>query len=261
MKLAELNKRISELPIGERFCVDGIDDEIYFAADGIGSTAMRAAVKSMAHFKSYMETPRKETPAMKLGKAIHCLVLEPDAFFYRFVMQPDNLTPGPSTAWKQWKAQQTKTILTQCVAKEASEVASSVIDNVGNFFVGGTPEKSYWLRVSDELVLKARVDYQRGDAIVDLKSTRYDNANQFARAVRYDYLIQDAHYRLVTGLPDFIFVGISKEIPYQPFLVKQCEEVREQAANDLNATIDALSYAIQYSQYPLPPVQLILTHY
>jgi len=59
--LEAINERAAQLKPGERFEIRGLPSEIYHAADGYGSTAVREATRSMAHFWTYLHTPRTQS--------------------------------------------------------------------------------------------------------------------------------------------------------------------------------------------------------
>jgi hypothetical protein len=254
-----INERAEALQPGERFNVQGLPADIYHGAVGYGSTAIRAATQSMAHFWSYQHTQRSVSPAMLLGTVTHLLVFEPEELDRQFVVQPDHLKPGNNNAWKAWKEEQTRQILTQEDLNYCSAIANSVLANVGQFFTGGTAEHSFWYRHETGQLLKARADYILGDAIVDLKTTRAGTPAQFTFICRDDYAIQDALYRLVTDKADMVFVGVSKEAPFQTFMAKQGKDVRVNARNKIQAALDALTFAQEFGEYPLPNTEVLET--
>ena len=259
MQIDELNRVIDEMAAGEVLVLPGIPDYIYHATTGYGSTAMLAATQSMAHFKTYLESDRSPTPDMQIGSAIHTMVLEPDAFFDRFVLQPENLTPGNNNAWKAWKAEQTLPVLSLAEMKVISATAESVIDRALPYFSEGQAELSYWLKDPSGIVLKARVDYKKGDLGVDLKSTKAETPRKFLNTIKYDYHIQDALYRRVTGLADFIFIGACKQAPHAIYAGRQSAALRAYADKAIDEAIRAIQIAESFNDYPLPPIQILET--
>lgn len=258
--IAAINERAAALGLGERFEVKGLPSEDYHAADGLGSTAILRASQSMAHYRHYMTTERNVTKPMLLGVCTHLFIFEPERVNDLIVVQPDYLTPGNNNAWKHWKAEQTRTIVTQAEYQFSLDLANSIKANLGHLFEEGDAELSIWFRCPQTaLLLKARLDYRRGDAIVDLKTTRAESAGQFANIVGNDYAIQDAHYRYVADSKDMIFAGVSKDAPYQCFLAKQGKEKRARTQHIYRATLDAIVFAQEYNTYPYPPVEVIET--
>jgi hypothetical protein len=257
--LESLNDEIQALKEGERLVKRGVPDTLYHAADGIGSSLMREATKSMAHYHLSLTSERKQTASMAIGSAVHCLVLEPDDFFERFVIQPAHLKPGNSTEWQTWKRAQTKNIITRCELDTITQTAEAVMDRAAPYFVKGDSELSYWYRDESGLILKARLDYKQGDLGIDLKTTNDDTARRFSRTVKYDYAVQDSLYRRVSGLSDFIFIGVCTSAPHSVYACKQSEKNRAYAEDQINRAIEAILIAQEFDDYPLAPIELIET--
>lgn len=266
MNWTKLNQEIEKLKPGERMVVQHYPEALYHASPGIGSTLLKAATQSMAHFKAAREQDVDHSPqalkAMAIGSATHCMVLESEAYADRFVVQPDTIKMRKGKAWEEFQEEAgDREILTQADEDLASTMALAVLEGAGQFFLGGESEKSYWYRHTNGLILKARVDYQVGDAIIDLKTTRHENPEQFKKAVKYEYDMQDALYPLVTGLKDMIFVGVGKGKPHPVFLCKQGAQVREQAVKTMLATLEAIETAEEFEQFPNMPVELVETEF
>ena len=62
-----LHAAIGSLGSGERLAVSGVPESVYHASGGIGSTLMRAAMKSMAHYKYELDREREETADMMMA--------------------------------------------------------------------------------------------------------------------------------------------------------------------------------------------------
>ena len=259
-EISALYSEINSLEAGQVLVRQNISDYVYHQSPGYGSTAIREACKSMAHFKLYLEADREPTPDMILGQAIHTLTLEPDLFFDRFVIAPEDLTPGNNNAWKAWKAAQSKTIITRAQMKVVGQTSESVMTRAHSFFSGGQAEKSYWRRDPSGLILKARIDYEKGDLGIDLKSTKAENKHKFMNTIKYDYAIQDALYRLVTGLADLVFIGVCKTPPHAIYGGKQSEKERGYALASIETAINQILIAEEFNDYPLPPIEILETN-
>jgi len=259
MNLVELTRKIEALAVGERLILPGLDEAIYHSAPGIGSSLMRSATQSMAHYKLRKDEKNERTREMIIGSAIHCLVLEPDYFLERFAVQPERLKAGNNGPYIAWKSEQTTPILTRSMLAIAMAAAESVMDRASTYFMDGEPEKSYWLRDASGLILKARIDYEIGDLGIDLKSTGDKDKFKFAKTVRYDYAVQDALYRRVTGLSELIFIGVGKDAPYPLFGAKQPSAQRGIADALISKTIEKIQIAEEFDDYPLDPLEIIET--
>lgn len=260
-----LAKIVESLEVGERYVADGLPDDIYHEAPGIGSSAIKQAAISMAHYKAYCERERDVSPQaaknMRIGSATHCLVLEPDTYEEKFVTQPRDIKQRRGEKWEQFKEDNPgKTILAPDEPELASDMANAVLDSqLYKYFEDGKAEQSIWYRHESGLLLKCRLDYHRGDLGVDLKTTIRDSPKAFANCVKYEYDMQDAHYRMVADIKDFAFVGILKTKPHCAFLTKQGSDVRRLAEQRLNKAIEELRLAQDFDDYPGVPVELIET--
>ena len=260
MDVATINSRIAALKTGERLILSGVPDYIYHATTGIGSSLMAEAVKSMAHYKYALDNERHETPDMMIGTALHTLVLEPEKLPERVIQLPDGIVRGVSQKYQQIaKDHPDKVHLKAEELKTVSDMHAALMVQGMQFFEGGDPEKSYWFKHESGLVLKARIDYQRGDGGIDLKSTRKEDANGFARAVKYDYGIQDALYVMVTELSDLLYVGVSKTPPHNCFAAHQGPEVRELYTNKINEAIKKIAFSTELNDFDFNPLTVTET--
>lgn len=263
-KLIALNNQINALEVGQRLQLSNISEELYHSVEGYGSTVMKAATKTMAEFKHKFDKTWIPTYAQKsafiIGRATHCLVLEPQHYDDRFVEMLANIKRKQGPAWETFKLENAnKGILSHTEQAEVCEMSNAVLDQVGEIFTGGEAEVSYWYRHPCGLLLKSRIDYLKDGEIWDLKTNKADNPMQFARAIKYDYDIQDALYTLVTGIEVFKFLGVSKKAPYAIFQCKQGESVRSLARKKLDTAFNDLAFAIEFNDYPGYSLEMIET--
>lgn len=184
----------------------GMSDTDYHADSALGSTGLKRLLQSAPDFwwQSSMNParePEKETPAKVFGRAVHKCVLEGRAAFEAAYSPTD--FPGNVKAGKEERAiiEQAGMIPLKRDDYERILAASAFIcanQNLANAFVGGAPEVSvFWER--DGLMLKARFDYLKLNAITDLKSIRNKTGKEFAKACRdavanYEYALSADHY-------------------------------------------------------------------
>ena len=57
-----------------------LPNEEYHRCDGVSNSMLSDMARSPAHFQAARRRQREETPAMAIGTAIHCAVLEPERF-------------------------------------------------------------------------------------------------------------------------------------------------------------------------------------
>jgi len=214
MTLDELNERISMLQIGEVLRLENVPEQIYHDSIGIGSTKLKAFIRSPATFKA--NPPQKHKAAFDLGSAVHCRVLEPDLYAEKFVTQPEEFKTKSSKAYKEWALTiGDATVLTVEQTTQCLNMAESVLSKYAGLFEGGCAEVSYWKRLSPSIVLKARHDYEIDGVAIDLKTTANLEPEKFQRdAINYAYHVQKSAYGNATGFESFVFVCVEKEAPY-----------------------------------------------
>lgn len=199
----------------------------YHAADGISKSDLDLIHKSPAHYKAHYKAARHEdTPALKLGTAIHTLVLEPARFVaeYDFI-EGDRRTKAVKDAIKDAEAAG-KIILTKEEFDAVSGMRDSFFKNkiAATLIDGATIEHSVFSEL-DGVRVKCRPDgwsTEKG-VLFDLKSTEDASPEGFARTVaKYRYHVQDAFYRHVVASAtncdaddlSFIFIAVEKKPPF-----------------------------------------------
>ena len=111
----------------------------------LSTSALKAFAKSPNHYIEYVNGERKATPAMELGSAIHCAILEPDEWHDRYTIVPkvDRRTKAGKEAWELFqKSSEGKTVLTDeqhrtmdmaRIAVHADPLAKNLIDTAVAF--------------------------------------------------------------------------------------------------------------------------------
>ncbi len=260
--LNKINDAIADLDIGERLFMDDVPAEIYHASIGLGSSLMKAATQSMAHYHYAKTATRKTTPAMELGSAAHCLLLEPDDFYQRFMPVPDGMADRRTKAYKEWAAQYPHhTILSASDWEIIQGMMDAIQKYGGEYFSNGVAERSYWYRHESGLVLKARLDYELIGNIIDFKTTQATSKTDFAKSVKYDYSVQDAQYLMVTNLDEMMFVGCCKAPPHQMYLSQPPIEMRDYKKRVIDFTCREILKAEETQSYSQRPMELCIAEY
>lgn len=167
--------------------------------------------------------PRPDTPAFRLGRLVHCAILEPMRLMKDFVVNP--YADFRSKAAQTWKTDQEaagKTVITDAQFRAAEDMQRAVWNHplAKRHVMEGEPEATFtWTDSRTGLPAKGRIDLLNG-AIVDLKSAPQVGREAFGRdAARYHYPARLAYYRdgiaAVTGqeLP-VVLVAIQKQAPF-----------------------------------------------
>jgi exodeoxyribonuclease VIII len=197
----------------------------YRAAEGISKSALDyvAPPRTPAHFKAYIDGLFKTetTPAMRLGQMIHRAILEPDALDVS--VKPEGLNLSTKEG-KEWKAAQTKTIITQDEYVTIKGMRDSVHAHpaVKRVLDNARTEVSLFASGEDGVLRKARVDAlpEGGNVIVDIKSCQSADPDMMAKSVAsYRYDVQAAYYLDLCQLlgldkTEFLFVCVEKTPPF-----------------------------------------------
>jgi hypothetical protein len=184
----------------------GLDESAYHADTALGSTSMKKLAESPPDywFDSPHNTLRREdrdTPSRVFGRAVHKFVLEGREAFERAYAPADF-----SGATKEGKAESARIAAAGKTRIKRDDwdrimLAGTIIranPTIGEAFSGGAPEVSiFWER--DGIRRKARFDYLKSRAVVDLKSDSNSREIAFPEACRrsiasYRYDVQAAHY-------------------------------------------------------------------
>jgi len=183
-------------------------NEDYHAGPGISASGLKLiAERSPLHYWSaYLDPkrePRKTTPAMILGTAIHAAVLEPDTFGERFYPAPDvdRRTKEGKLLYETAlgiAAEQNATLISSDDYAAALKIQQSCREHplAQVIFAEGKAEQSvFWIDPETEVLCKCRPDWLMPGAILDVKSTEDASAEAFMKsAYNYQYHLQAAFY-------------------------------------------------------------------
>lgn len=176
-------------------------EEEYDALPGLRWTLIREMYKSPLHYHEAWKrrTHKRDTRSLRLGRAIHCALLEgEDVFRSRYAC-----FTGKRRAGKAWDAflaahQPPTEIVTPGEMSHALSSAAAIRRHgVAERFLGGaTEEMVRWEDQETGLACKARLDLVTTDYHVELKSTDRLGVQQFGRtAANMGYHLQVAfHY-------------------------------------------------------------------
>lgn len=215
--------------------IDGMTNDAYHANDAISASGLKLIGRSPLHYwAAYIDPnrePREETPALRLGTAIHAAILEPLRYAAEYAVAPqvDRRTKDGKETWAAF--------VEECEAKGRTVISAedhatcmSISERLNRhpaasvLFRSGVAETSmFWVDPETEVVCKCRPDWLiKGVACVDVKSTTDASASQFARSVwNYEYHMAAAWYLdgmkicLGADAPSaFIFAAFEKDAPH-----------------------------------------------
>lgn len=206
--------------------LEGMTYENYAAIEGLNFSSLKYMSISPRMFRYRLTHPEPRKRAWVLGGAIHCMVLEPDAFMGRYIVLDAETVKevAPGRGSKEGKAivaehpEMSTAAMTSdeytaaCVAltfpgKEALTekqhatcvAASEAVREhraARDLLRGGLAEESIsWIDERTGFKCKGRCDYLRPDLVIDLKSSRDPSPSKFERdALNYGYAAQVAFY-------------------------------------------------------------------
>ena len=191
-------------------------------------------------------TDRETSDALRFGRAVHCMVFEPEWFAARFVTYAESKSVGEG-ARKKWQAFQEEhkhhTILSKDEWDRAHSIALAIAAHpiAHELLQVGRAEVPLRFDTPQGVQCKAKLDWlTRPIGIVDLKTALHIEERVFSTvAWKLGYFHQAAMYRRAvsfgTGVPVFdIPYHIIAVEPSEPFdiAVYQLDEEGLQVAND-----------------------------
>jgi hypothetical protein len=200
-------------------------------------------------FKLYYlksQLKRKRSGALDIGTALHESLLEPHLF---------NINNYSLTA--------SETESLSCMINNGKLMFGDIFDN-------NTNELSCFYKNKDlGLMQKIRIDSYdpRAGIIYDLKSSKSDNAEDFAKdAYKYGYHIQCAFYidvakALGMKVNAFAFMVVPSVTPFEPFCVQATQELMEQGRSEYGELIDGFKEWLNQPSQPLQYKPLNLPTY
>ncbi len=197
-------------------------------------SSLKVGAESWARYKWALAHPREDSDAMRVGRAAHCSVFEPDRFPLSFVVWDGGARRGGD--WTAFKAANAaRTILTEDQYADAIGMRDSLRANplTARYLADGIPEAPIrWIDRETGIACKGRVDWisRSGCAVVDLKTTRSISAGMFAsQAASLAYHGQLAFYRwgvrAMMGLDyQAVILAVESAAPYECAVFRVEEE-------------------------------------
>ena len=200
-----------------------ITEQEYRALDALNCSGIKNILKSPAHYMEEKTNP-KDQAVFALGRAVHCIILEPEKFgaTYRVAPKIDKRTKEGKAEWAAFQAANAGSeIISDDDMGICLGIRNSIAKNpyLAEIFSEGQPEETH-LWEQDGIKLKSRLDWICDHGIIDIKTTQCADDYDFARSVyNFKYHLQafmyrEAHLRNTGKCLPFIFVAIEKTPPY-----------------------------------------------
>lgn len=247
------------------------------------STALHRLAQSPAHYYAWATSDEhEETDALRLGRAVHCAMLEPSRYDREYIAEPDwgpcraNADAGVSKeqgkankerrdAWRA--AHAGAPLLTADEARTIRGMVASVLakPKLRRLLEAGAEANEAtvrWRDPSTGIECKARLDSyaEEFSVAIDLKSTTDSSADGFDLAVsKYGYYRQAALYRdgmAAIGRPlrptedGFVFLAVEKSPPYEATLNKIDDDGTGLALRHVHRLLRNLAVCLERGEWP-----------
>lgn len=233
--------------------------EQYEKLEEINMSKLLALLVSGKEFKHRLDHPRADTPAYRLGRLIHCAVLEPMQLLKKFTVSIyPTFHSKEAKAWKEHEELSGRAVITEAQFKAAEEMQRAVWNHpiAKRHVMEGEPEATFtWVHQRTGLGLKGRVDLLNG-AVVDLKSAGDLLPRKFGRdAAKYHYHSRLSFYRdgvyAVTGqvLP-VVLVVVQKKPPYDVVVYRIEEDELRRGRQVYEELLDRLQECRSRDEWP-----------
>lgn len=255
--------------------VDGLPFAEYNADLGsVSASGLRLLASSPLHHWHALRRPDREpevpTDAQVFGTAIHCAVLEPDAFESRFAARPpmDRRTKEGKAAYAEFmESIGDRSELKSDQWHGALAVAASVRETeMGRMLLaGGRSEVSvYWTDRATGIRCRMRPDFVPSSqpVLVDLKSCENASDTAFGpQAWRLGYHVTAAFYvdgwRAATGEKrDYVFAAWEKEPPYASAWYYADDQLLEAGRCEYERLLRIYARCLEADEWPGYPAML-----
>lgn len=232
----------------------------YQALDAVNASTLKWMRKSPKHYQWRLSHPPEETDAMKLGRAAHCVVFEPDRFPIEYVFWTGGVRRGKDwDAFREAHVGQTILRLDEYAACLSMRDAVRAHPEAAPLLATGQAEHVIqWTDADTGLACKARLDFL-GPELLDLKTTNDLERGRFeSTSARIGHHVQLAFYGMglrALGLDRPITViGVESQEPYDVGVFSLTEDVLwagEEEARALLAKVAAGRFSGQWpGRYP-----------
>jgi len=239
----------------------------------------RSTLVRLARSPAHSRVPVYETPAMTMGTALHCAVLEPERYAREYVMPPNGLrlTTKEGKAWKLEQGDNTVlprggrgTTTVGGVDIEGMVKAIRQHEEASILLAHGVAEISAFAEHPDyKFLMKCRCDFltDGGPNVIELKTTTDVRLKPFAKK------IADMHYHyhvfyldiltLLTNIKheNLIFVCCETKEPWGVAVYQADDEMLEIARDEIDQLLPSYERCLSSDKWPayqdkLQPIKL-----
>lgn len=235
--------------------------EYHADRDHISKTWLDKINISPAHFQHYLNAHFEPTPDMILGSLVHELTLEGHSHNYVIAPECNRRTKEGKALYASFlEENQGKTIVSEEIFNHAEQMRDAVYKNkiARALLSNGKPEQSVFFNDVMDAPCKARADWLRDDAIVDLKTSKSAVPSEFAKSIaNFRYHVQAAHYLQGFKRERFIFIVVEKTAPFGVAVYDSSEELIEQGYTERDRNIETFLECQANNDWPGYPEEIL----
>ena len=247
-------------------------DFSYRKEEGVNQSSLKKILKSPAHYQAALKDKFLPSPAMEIGTAAHCLILDgPKAFDAAYVLQPDDVKLT-TKAGKEWKAAQgRKKVLRDDGKDKAWSSIHGMAKQLAKLDCYDITDDAEYIKRNEVSVYwdwlgvrcKARLDsilVEEG-LIIDLKTTASVEPDQFGKKViglGYDF--QAAYYTMAAQMAfdkpfKFVFAAVERVAPYDVQLFEVTPDMMAQGMAMCEDALHIYSECTKSGKWAEPAIQ------
>jgi len=241
----------------------------YRAIPALNISRLKLLQKSPLHYHYETQHPSEPTPAMVLGTATHCAVLEPERFCRDYVAwcaktSAGRTAPRTGKAWDEFVREfGERTILSEADAELAANMARAVRNDpvASRYLASGDPEVTMQWSLGDR-ACKGRADWITAldgePVLAGLKTTRDVRHFAFAgTSARLGYHMQwvwyhDGYQQITGNTPRMVEIAVESAPPHAVVVYVITEDILAQGRDDYLALIETLDYCERTGEWPGP---------
>lgn len=244
------------------------DRETYNQLKALNFSGSKELLKAPAFYQAYLNNPREETKALRMGSLTHALVLESDAVSARYAVLPEGLdrrTKEGKLAFEAFSAGAAgKKIVPADEWEVCKNVSLSMLAAKKSLGIEFTATELMLTVEYAGIQLKSAIDAVGSDGFLyDLKTSEDCGPRGWLQSCRqYKYNLQQHFYRLVyetetkTRVRGFRFIVAEKQAPWAWSIYELGPELAAWGVADFEAAVKAYKSATALDEWPGYPTEV-----
>lgn len=245
--------------------VEDLDETLYHSLPGLSSTGAKQILRSPAHYREYIDTPQKPKAEFEVGSAVHSKLLGVGAHVEVYpadvLSKSGTIGTDAARAFAAEVRGRGNIPLKQDDFEQVDRMAESVLANptARALLENGRPEVSMFATCPNTgVALRGRIDYEKPNALVDLKTTARDASESGFQGDVYDhrYDVQFGLYEFiwetVTGdtAPPWLWVVVEKSRPHLAEVHTLGNDEKDMGRREAREAIDRYKRCTDTGEWP-----------